>query len=59
VQGRAFVDYTLRSYMQRLQTMFTGWLDEGLWAEYDTDALTRAETATRYDNYTKAIAGGF
>lgn len=59
VQGRAFVDYTLRSYLQRLQTMFTGWLDEGLWAEYDTDALTRADTATRYDNYTKAIAGGF
>jgi HK97 family phage portal protein len=58
VQGRAFVDYTLRAYIQRLQTMFTGWLDEGVWAEYDTDSLTRAETATRFDNYTKAIGAG-
>ena len=58
VQGRAFVDYTLRSYIQRLQTMFTGWVGDGVWAEYDTDALTRAETATRYENYTKGINAG-
>lgn len=58
VQGRAFVDYTLRSYIQRLQTMFTAWCGAGVWAEYDTDALTRAETATRYDNYTKGIQTG-
>ncbi len=59
VQGRAFVDYTLRSYISRLQTMFTSWLPANVWAEFDTDSLTRADTATRYANYALAINNGF
>lgn len=59
VQGRAFVDYTLRSYIARVQTMFTGWLPAQVWAEFDTDSLTRADTQTRYTNYALAINNGF
>jgi HK97 family phage portal protein len=58
VQGRAFVDYTLRPYIQRLQTMFTKWLPAGTWAEYDTDAITRAETQTRFANWKTAVEFG-
>lgn len=59
VQGRAFVDYTLRSYFQRLQTMFTGWLEKGTFAEFVTDAITRADTKTRYENYNSALTAGW
>jgi HK97 family phage portal protein len=57
VQGRAFVDYTLRGYFQRLQSMYTGWLRPGQYAEFITDAITRADTQTRFGNYQKALGG--
>ena len=59
VQGRGFVDYTLRSYYQRLQTMFTAWLEPETYAEFITDALTRADTKTRYENYHMALVDGW
>ena len=57
VQGRAFVDFTLRPYIQRLQSMFTGWIPDGMYAEFVTDALTRADTQIRFGNYAKALGG--
>lgn len=55
VQGRAFVDYTLRSFYVRLATMFTGFLPDGMFSDFLTDVITRADTATRFDNYMKAL----
>lgn len=57
VQGRAFVDYTLKAYYHRLEGMYTRWLPDGMYAEFVTDALTRADTQTRYGNYAKALGG--
>jgi HK97 family phage portal protein len=59
VQGRAFVDYTLRPYYVRLQNMFTSWLPDGMFADFITDAITRADTQTRYGNYSKALMDGW
>jgi len=55
VQGRAFVDYTLRPYFTRLQTMFTEMLDDGTFADFITDVITRADTETRFKNYQVAL----
>lgn len=55
VQGRAFVDYALRAFFVRLSNMFTSFLDDGTYADFITDAITRADTAVRYDNYAKAL----
>lgn len=59
VQGRGFVDYTLRPYIQRLQTLFSSWLPDGTSAELMTDALTRADTATRFSNYHWMLTDGW
>jgi len=59
VQGRAFVDYTLRSYYVRIESLFTSWLVDGASAAFDIDAITKADTATRYENYNKAVTTGF
>lgn len=59
VQGRGFVDYTLRPYIQRLETVFTSWLKPGMFASFSTDALTRADTATRYANYHLMLSDGW
>jgi HK97 family phage portal protein len=59
VQGRAFVDFTLRPYIQRLQTMFTGWLVPGVYAEFVTDALTRADSTVRFAGYMRQITDGW
>jgi HK97 family phage portal protein len=55
VQGRAFVDYSLRSFYVRLSSMFTSFLPDGMFADFVTDVITRADTATRFDNYMKAL----
>jgi HK97 family phage portal protein len=57
VQGRAFVDYTLKAYYHRLEGMYSSWLPDGMYAEFVTDALTRADTQTRYGNWMKALGG--
>lgn len=59
VQGRAFVDYTLRNYLTRIEAMFTAMLPANQWAEFDTDQLTRADTATRYANYAVGTINGW
>lgn len=59
VQGRAFVDYTLRCYYHRLETMFTEWMDDGTYAECVTDSLTRADTTSRFAQYHMAITDGW
>ena len=59
VQGRAFVDFTLRPYIQRLQTMFTGWCAPGVYAEFVTDALTRADSTVRFAGYMRQITDGW
>lgn len=59
VQGRAFVDYTLRCYYHRLETMFSGWMQNGTYAECVTDALTRADTTSRFAQYHMAITDGW
>ena len=59
VQGRAFVDFTLRPYIQRLQTMFTGWLQTGVYAEFVTDALTRADSTVRFAGYMRQLTDGW
>lgn len=55
VQGRAFVDYALRSFYVRIQGLLTSVLPDGMFADFVTDAITRADTATRFDNYGKAL----
>jgi HK97 family phage portal protein len=57
VQGRAFVDYALRSYFVRIGNAFTSWLPDGMFADFITDEITRADTATRYANYQLALGG--
>jgi hypothetical protein len=37
--------------------MYTSWLPDGVYAEFVTDALTRADTQTRYGNYARALGG--
>jgi len=59
VQGRGFVDYTLRAYFTRLETLFTSWLTPGTFADFVTDAITRADTDTRYKNYQRALTDGW
>lgn len=59
VQGRAFVDYTLRSYFVRLESLFSSWLQPGTYAAFDTDAITRATTQERFQNWNTAITAGF
>jgi HK97 family phage portal protein len=59
VQGRAFVDYTLRPYFKDYGSMFTGWLPSGVVAEFQTDDLTRADTQTRYTNHHWALFDGW
>lgn len=59
IQGRAFVDYTLRPYLARFEHVISTLLPPGMWAEFDTDQLTRADTATRFANYTKSLQGGW
>jgi HK97 family phage portal protein len=59
VQGRAFVDYTLRAYYKRIESFFTRYLRPGTYAEFVTDALTRADTATRYAGYHNALMDGW
>jgi HK97 family phage portal protein len=54
-QGRNFVDYSLRSYFVRLQNLFSWMLPDGVFADFITDAITRADTATRYANYALAL----
>ena len=59
VQGRGFVDFTLRAYIQRLQTMFTGWITPGVYAEFVTDALTRADSTVRFQGYMRQLTDGW
>jgi len=59
VLGRVFVDYTMRFFFTRLETMFTSWLDAGTFSEFVTDAITRADTTTRYINYQRALTDGW
>lgn len=59
VQGRAFVDFTLRPYIQRLQSMFTGWIPNGVYAEFVTDALTRADSTVRFAGYMRQLTDGW
>jgi HK97 family phage portal protein len=59
VQGRAFVDFTLRPYIHRLQTMFTGWIEKGTYAEFVTDALTRADSTVRFQGYMRQLTDGW
>jgi HK97 family phage portal protein len=59
IQGRAFVDYTLRAYYKRLESFFTKYLRPGTYAEFVTDALTRADTTTRYAGYHSALMDGW
>jgi len=59
VQGRAFVDYTLRAYFVRLESLFSSFLQPGTYAAFDTDAITRATTQERYHNWNTAILSGF
>ena len=59
VQGRAFVDYTLRSYFVRLESLFSSWLQPGTYAAFDTDAITRATTQERFTNWNIALTAGF
>ena len=54
-QGRAFVDYTLRTFYVRIGNMFTSLLPKGVFSDFITDALTRADTATRFSNYALAL----
>lgn len=58
VQGRAFIDYTLQSYIRPIESMFTSWLSRGVYAEVETDALTRATTKERYEHYQLALGQG-
>lgn len=59
VQGRAFVEYTLRPYFTRTEQVFSSWLRPGMYAHFDTDQITRADTATRFANYAAALQNGF
>lgn len=59
VQGRAFVDYTLRPFFHDFGTMITSWLAGGVVAEFQTDDLTRADTQTRYTNHHWALFDGW
>jgi len=59
VQGRAFVDFTLRPYIKRLETMFTSWIKSGVYAEFTTDALTRADSTVRFAGYMRQITDGW
>lgn len=54
-QGRAFVYYALRGYYVRLQNLFTQLLPDGMFADFVTDEITRADTKTRYANYALAL----
>ena len=54
-QGRAFVYYSLRGYYVRLQNLFTQLLPDGVFADFVTDEITRADTKTRYANYALAL----
>ena len=55
VQGRAFVDYALRSFYVRIGNLLTSILPNGQFADFITDAITRADTAIRYQNYSLAL----
>jgi len=55
VQGRAFVDYALRSFYVRIGNLLTSILPDGMFADFITDAITRADTAIRYQNYAVAL----
>jgi HK97 family phage portal protein len=59
IQGRAFVDYTLRNYLTRIERALSELLPATTWVEFDTDSLTRADTATRYANYALGMMNGF
>jgi HK97 family phage portal protein len=57
IQGRAFVDYTLRPFYQRIAQAISLCLPPGQFAEFVTDEITKADTATRYANYNIALGG--
>lgn len=58
-QNRNYYDHTLKSYVKRFEHMFTSWLPAGVWAAFDTDEIIRADTATRYGNYSVGLNNGF
>ena len=57
IQGRAFVDYTLRPFFIRVSQALTLCLPPGMFAEFVTDDITKADTATRFANYNMALGG--
>lgn len=58
-QTLGFVKFTLRPWLQCLEEAFTALLPNGLYAQFNLNALLRGDTKSRYEAYTQARNAGW
>jgi len=57
--NRAFVSWTLRPHLSRLEQSLSTLLPRGQEAKFNLDALLRADTLARYSAHSAGLAGGW
>ena len=57
--NRAFVSWTLRPHMSRVEQSLSTLLPRGQEAKFNLDALLRADTLARYSAHSAGLAGGW
>ncbi len=57
--NRAFVSWTLRPWLTRVEQSLSTLLPRGQEAKFNLDALLRADTTTRYAAHSTALSGGW
>ena len=57
--NRAFVTFTLRGYMSRIEQSFSGLIPRGQVALFDTDDFERADRHSRYEAHKIALEAGW
>ena len=57
--NRAFVTFTLRGYMSRIEQSFSGLIPRGQVALFNTDDFERADRQTRYEAHKIALDAGW
>jgi HK97 family phage portal protein len=58
-QGIQFAQYTLRPYVEKIETAYSTLLPAGAFMKFNMDGIQRGDLATRFQAYSTGIQGGF